>query len=304
MTVFQMRCFLEVARQLSFTEAAERMYISQSSLSRNISSIEHELGVKLFSRRSGAVNLTTAGRVLYSGLEKICDNYDSLCVRVEKAEMGIVDELRIGLLADQIINEPIARAILRFKAEWPDVNIVIEHFGFKELYYSIAEGKLDMAVGFKHVMDFDQNIGFIEIAVENVYMAIPKDYGPLPDILDTKELPRLFSKYQLYALSQESFPVHTNLPNRKASLIDGIRTHYLESVSALPVYVSLGLGATMVNESHILCRDPNVTTIPLDKSIISADRDITITKILCYNKNNMNMPTRRFLDVFSEIWPC
>ena len=50
MTVFQIQCFLSVAETLNFTEAANRLFIAQSSLSRNISHLEEEIGLTLFIR--------------------------------------------------------------------------------------------------------------------------------------------------------------------------------------------------------------------------------------------------------------
>lgn len=48
MTFTQLRCFIEVARQLNFARAAETLYISQPAVSRQIHALENELGVRLF----------------------------------------------------------------------------------------------------------------------------------------------------------------------------------------------------------------------------------------------------------------
>ena len=50
MTIFQIQCFLNVAEYLNFTEAANHLFVAQSSLSRNVSNLEEELGMKLFVR--------------------------------------------------------------------------------------------------------------------------------------------------------------------------------------------------------------------------------------------------------------
>lgn len=65
MTILSNRCFLNVAEYLNFTEAANHLFIAQSSLSRNISNLEAELGIKLFSRTKKYVRLTPGGAVLY-----------------------------------------------------------------------------------------------------------------------------------------------------------------------------------------------------------------------------------------------
>ena len=58
MTIFQIKCFLNVAEYLNFTEAANHLFVAQSSLSRNISNLEEELGMQLFVRTKKYVRLT------------------------------------------------------------------------------------------------------------------------------------------------------------------------------------------------------------------------------------------------------
>lgn len=64
MTIHQIECFLEAARTLNFTEAAGHLYISQQGLSRQISSLEKELEIRLFERTTREVKLTRAGDIL------------------------------------------------------------------------------------------------------------------------------------------------------------------------------------------------------------------------------------------------
>lgn len=73
MTIFQIECFLNVAKYLNFTEAANHLFIAQSSLSRNISNLETELGIQLFSRTKKYVRLTPGGAVLYQELSVLLD---------------------------------------------------------------------------------------------------------------------------------------------------------------------------------------------------------------------------------------
>lgn len=295
MTIFQMRCFLQVAKLLSFTEAAERMYISQSSLSRNIASIEQELEVRLFDRGNNTILLTSAGKELNNGLEKICDYYDSLCISVKHAALGVSGELRIGLLADQLFDPSVAQTILQFKDECPEISLDINRYGFKELYSGLVDGNLDVAISFKHAMDFDSSIGMVKIAEERLDLAAPKE--ECAELLPGQDGLALFmDKYPLLTLSLNSYTVHANLPSRggRDSLYDGFKCRYVEELSSIPLYVSLGVGVTIVNETHILRDDPNIGTIPLD-------RLVPIVKVLCFNKNNMSTLTERFLKVFEEI---
>ena len=66
MTITRLQCFVEAAKCKNFTQAARNLYIAQPNLSRQISLLEAELGVKLFIRANRSVRLTPAGRYLYS----------------------------------------------------------------------------------------------------------------------------------------------------------------------------------------------------------------------------------------------
>ena len=71
MTIFQIQCFLNVAEYLNFTEAANHLFVAQSSLSRNVSNLEEELGMKLFVRTKKYVRLTSSGAILYEEFSKL-----------------------------------------------------------------------------------------------------------------------------------------------------------------------------------------------------------------------------------------
>ena len=63
MTIFQIECFLAVAEFLNFAKAAEQMNISQPAITRQIQSLEDELGGKLFQRSTRVVRLTENGHI-------------------------------------------------------------------------------------------------------------------------------------------------------------------------------------------------------------------------------------------------
>ena len=64
MTLQQLRCFIALSRTLHYTEAARQLYLSQPSLSYAISTLENELGVKLFSKSGNTITQTEYAREL------------------------------------------------------------------------------------------------------------------------------------------------------------------------------------------------------------------------------------------------
>ena len=72
MELKQLQCFVAAAETLNFTAAAERMYLSQPSLSRHIQNLEDELGLQLFLRDRKHVSLTPGGAHLLPIAQEIC----------------------------------------------------------------------------------------------------------------------------------------------------------------------------------------------------------------------------------------
>ncbi|MHB1451186.1 MAG: LysR family transcriptional regulator [Coriobacteriia bacterium] len=83
MNFAQLQYFLAVAREGKFSTAAESSYVSQSSLSKQIKSLEEELGVDLFIRSSKGATLTPAGEVFLEFATKSYRRYEDLLVRLE-----------------------------------------------------------------------------------------------------------------------------------------------------------------------------------------------------------------------------
>ena len=76
MTITQLRCFVEVAKELNYAKAAANLYISQPAVSRHVIALENDLGVTLFSRSRHNVALTSAGMRFYSEAKDILERID------------------------------------------------------------------------------------------------------------------------------------------------------------------------------------------------------------------------------------
>lgn len=102
--------FLELARQLSFTEASKRLNMTQSALSKHISGLEREYGIALFKRNRQKVELTEAGRALYAYSLTISQNYhDSL---IDLASIKKQPPIRVsGILLNQEIVGLVSEAL-------------------------------------------------------------------------------------------------------------------------------------------------------------------------------------------------
>lgn len=84
MELEQLRAFAAVAETGSYTRAAEKLYTSHSSISRAVSALERELGMRLIERDNRVIGLTEAGEILLAGAKDILEREEKLKKEIEK----------------------------------------------------------------------------------------------------------------------------------------------------------------------------------------------------------------------------
>ena len=97
MNVEMLRYFRYVAKYKNITSAAQHLYISQSTLSRQIMALEEEVGVKLFERNNKQMSLTPAGQIFYEDSESFALHMQTIIKNVKAAGEGNTGVLRITL---------------------------------------------------------------------------------------------------------------------------------------------------------------------------------------------------------------
>src|SRR5712671_4230460 len=96
MDLYQLRYFLEVARELNFTRAAENLHLSPPAVSRSVQLLEKSLGKQLFARTKRRVELTADGEYLRAGVEKIYDDIERITLGLKGEVATPPAMLRIG----------------------------------------------------------------------------------------------------------------------------------------------------------------------------------------------------------------
>lgn len=140
MDIKQIQCFISVADDLNFTSAAEKLYISQPSLSRHIHLLEDELGIILFKRNNKNVELTSAGIQLLATAKKIVGTVDEFINSAVALRSGRSGKLRIGYQGSTSAVMP--KIISYFSSEYPYIDFSIDEYGAKELIKISAQAKL------------------------------------------------------------------------------------------------------------------------------------------------------------------
>ena len=155
MEIKQLQIFLAVADQLSFSNAAKVLYVTQSLVSQQIADLESQLNVLLFKRSRRSVQLTPAGNTLYKEAKEILAHIDSATLLTQQAAQGIglQGTLRIGV--EQVFSrEKLTPAIFTFRSEHPMVECSIQTYSYHQMLKAFGRGDID--VGFtcvEHIND-------------------------------------------------------------------------------------------------------------------------------------------------------
>lgn len=172
MNFLHLKYFLMVAEELNITRAAERLYISQQSLSNHISNMERELNVKLFTR-SPKLSLTYAGDQLVQTATQILDQYSQFLTKVGDINRHYLGVLRVG------ISHTCGLALLpevlpRFREEFPMVEFSLFEGNSNQLEDELSHGRVDLIICFQPIIM--EGVKAVPLTEERLMMVVPRTF--------------------------------------------------------------------------------------------------------------------------------
>ena len=172
MNFLHLRYFLMVAEELNITRAAERLYISQQSLSNHISHLEKELDVKLFTR-SPTLALTYAGGLLVETATQILDLHSQYLSKVGDINRHYMGVLRVGI--SHTCGLTLLPEILpRFRKEFPMVEFSLFEGNSAQLEDELAHGRVDLIICFQPIMM--EGVEVVPLTQDRLMLVVPKHF--------------------------------------------------------------------------------------------------------------------------------
>ena len=141
----RLNVFYHVARQLSFTKAAEILHMTQPAVTFQVRQLEEHFNTRLFDRTHNKISLTVAGERVYAFAEKIFQLYDEMENSVRELTGEISGVLILG--ASTTIAEYMLPALLGdFKDKYPDVNIRLKVSNTDGIVSMVENNEIDLGV--------------------------------------------------------------------------------------------------------------------------------------------------------------
>jgi DNA-binding transcriptional LysR family regulator len=196
-----LRYFLAVAEELHFRKAAEKLFISQPGLSRQVKQLEEMLHTQLLIRDKKKVSLTRAGVYLKEEIEFVLNHLEVTKKRLKLIGDGQYGEIRIGFLGSAV-QSVIPDLLVQMKEQYPQIKTSLEELSNNAQVDALLKDKLD--IGFvrlarvpeglvlkpvfedtfslvlpaDHVLDADNFKGLQQLKEEN-FILFAQDYSPL-----------------------------------------------------------------------------------------------------------------------------
>ena len=149
---------MAVATNLSFTKTSEELYVSQPAISRQISQLEKELGTRLFSRNNQKTELTESGKLYFELFRKYKAELMNTKMLAAELEGRSKDMIRVGFLEGWDLSRIVPEMIRRYKARYPDSEVLINCCGVKDITTSLLTDSMDIAVTMKNSVE--KHMGF------------------------------------------------------------------------------------------------------------------------------------------------
>ncbi|WP_288251557.1 LysR substrate-binding domain-containing protein [uncultured Hydrogenophaga sp.] len=188
MDIKQLRYFVMVAEELSFSKAAARLHMSQPPLSQQIKALEEEMGVELFARNRREVKLTESGHVFLRESRVLLDQFRTAVNMAINASRENVGTLRLGVATSGLFSVlPTLLSLIR--SEYPNVDVQLSDMQSEAQIQALSQGMLDL--GIVHVSPQKLGLARHPVHSENLSLVLPASHRlaasrvvPLAEVAD------------------------------------------------------------------------------------------------------------------------
>ncbi|MDO7628225.1 MAG: LysR family transcriptional regulator [Flavobacteriaceae bacterium] len=284
-----LRYFLAVAEELHFRKAAEKLFISQPGLSRQIKQMEQDLGVTLFERNNRRVALTKTGDYLQKELQINLKNLEDILAHSKLIHHGKEGHLTLGFVGSAMLQ--IIPAILKqFNSKFPKVMFKLEEMDNQKQIEGLLSQEID--VGFVRLERVPRSLEIHTVLKETFCLVLPKNHTVnkrnFKNLSQFKDSPFILFDPEYSASYYE----------KVMQIFDGcgfapIISHNTIHASSIYKLVENNLGVSIVPKSLQFGYDMNVKFIELDAIPQRAFLSIA------WSKNNRNPMLQNILQLIN-----
>lgn len=175
MDLRQLRQFVVLAEERSFSAAAKRLFIAQPALSVAIRKLEEDLGTSLFVRGSRGVELTVAGQAVLQTAQRCLDEAAQMRILARQAVEGEAGTLRLGF-SGSVTVRLLPQLLKAFSRSFPAVKLELREGTNLELLTQVEAGSLDVGI-VRLPTSRPPDLRFQELERDTLCLALPPDHA-------------------------------------------------------------------------------------------------------------------------------
>ena len=256
-----------IYEELSFSKAAQKLFIAQPSLSLTVKKLEQQLGVPLFDRTTKPISMTEAGMEYIHAVEQLRSTEESFKNYIRKVNRMEAGSLDIG--SNQLLSSLILpKYVDRFIKQYPNIHLTVSDANSTTLEKELSVGNLDLVID-NHILDpelFEQQ----QLGQEQLFLAVPKHWAAnehakahqlrYEDILSGKHRTEDLSPVSLQIFKDVPF-ILMNRNNDTRKQTDAIFQQEkfepkvlfeMDRLATLYSYIALGTAASVVSDTLIM----------------------------------------------------
>lgn len=280
MDIKQLHYFVTVSNHLSYSKAAQKLHISQPSLSNAIKNLEQEIGSPLLERNTRKVELTDAGKILYKKSILLLSQMNMLKKEMEEVKLTGSGDLIIGII--ESVKHWIPKVIRKYQDRFPTINIkLIEVLSGKAVKESLRKYDTHLLITNQYINEPD--IESLPLYDERLVLVLHRDH-PLAQKRGSILLEEL--KREPFIISTEGFQTREDILT--AFTLEQITPKIKFEIERFETALTLvreNLGITIIPENYL--------SEPMDECIVSKTIDSSAlerTVYLTFMKNRYLSP--------------
>lgn len=258
MNTQQLESFVQVAENLNFARAAEVLNITQSAVSRQINSLEEELGSKLFNRSTRSVSLTPAGISFLDDAKDILKKLQIATVKIQNHTKSNVQIITIGCSNESNLIF-LSKILRQCRLQIPELHPFVRVIPYRSILNLFIHGEIDLLFGFKDDIPMRDGVTYRELTRISVCCAVPSEhpYAQKDTITEKELLSENIIICNSYEIPSKVANIQSRLENR--FMPDSI--YYCENLQVMLSLVRAGYGFALLPDVSSV--DPQITYIPL-----------------------------------------
>jgi len=196
MELRHLRYLLVLGRELHFAKAAEKLFITQPALSKQIQQLEEELGTRLLNRTKRSVSLTQAGKYLMDEADYIINHIDRVTEATRRKGEGEEGEIRIGFVGSAMQNI-IPELLEQMSRVHPNIHASLDELNNKDQLDAIAHDRLD--IGFVRLESVHKGFEQKVVFEDSFSLVVSEQHAIQPNAFES-----------LYQFNEEQFILFSN----------------------------------------------------------------------------------------------